>query len=211
MWRVAHRPVSRGAMPGGDRSGVTGGGVGPVSFVVTRGRRDALTHGRAAQSGRLCCSMLSARRRRRHRMAGAITLVLVIPLAACERVVPPAALTIVGTDYAFIAPDTVPAGPAVMTFENRGRVSHEMVLVRLRDDVSNAVAADSLSKGARMVPLRATGSGVLFPSPGSQNSIVRLRTEFHRGERYALYCQTRDSATAPKHNQLGMFKLLTVR
>ncbi len=132
-------------------------------------------------------------------------------LTACRTEAVVHTMDVIGTDYALLAPDTVPAGPTVLSFENRGRVPHEMALARIRDDVPNAAFADSLLKGIRMVGLRATGSGVLFAAPGTRNDVVRVRAVFKRGERYALWCQFRDSSSAPKHTSLGMFKLLTVR
>lgn len=147
----------------------------------------------------------------RSRAVRPAVLACIAALTACRADAPPYALSVIGTDYALLAPDTVPAGPAILHFENRGKQRHEMVLARIRPEVTNREFADSLLHGARMVPVRASGSGVLFASPGKRNDLVRLRTVFTRGERYALWCQFRDSAGAPKHDQLGMFKLLTVR
>ncbi|MBI3790237.1 MAG: hypothetical protein HY275_05095 [Gemmatimonadetes bacterium] len=87
-------------------------------------------------------------------------------MAACAAPAEPE-LRIVGSDYAFTAPDSVPAGAAV--------------------------------------------SAVLFANPGAANDEVGLRVTFVRGRRYALVCQFRDSATAPRHQTLGMFKIVGVR
>ncbi|MBY0489358.1 MAG: hypothetical protein K2R93_05910 [Gemmatimonadaceae bacterium] len=124
---------------------------------------------------------------------------------------PPTALHIEGFDYAFTAPDTVPAGPAVVTFENRGKHRHEMVFVRLKDGLSLREVADSLTKGARTNALRSSGSAVLFAEAGQRNEVVSLRLQFAEGEHWAIVCQFADSAGAPKHNTLGMFKLVTVQ
>ena len=148
-----------------------------------------------------CCRIVAQR----------LALLALTVSSACSRAEPPLALTVIGTDYAFLVPDTVPAGMAVVTFENRGRVPHELVLARIRHDVSSREFADSLSHGARMVPLRATGSAVIFASPGRTNELVRMQVDFKRGERYAFWCQLVDSAGAQKHNVLGMFKLVSVR
>lgn len=137
---------------------------------------------------------------------------LALCVLACAR--PPAAPTalhIEGVDYAFSAPDSVPAGPAIVTFENRGKHRHELVFVRLKEGVSLREVADSLTKGARTNALRSTGSAVLFAEPGARNDVVSLRLDFKPGEHWAIVCQFADSAGAPKHNTLGMFKLVTVQ
>ena len=163
---------------------------GPECFSAAQSRRNALSQSRAVRLAVLAGTVI---------------------FGACRAEAPPYALDVVGTDYALLVPDTVPAGPAVLAFENRGKKPHEVVLARIRPEVSNREFADSLLHGARMVPVRASGSGVLFAAPGKRNDIVRLRTVFTRGERYALWCQFRDTAGAPKHDQMGMFKLLSVR
>ncbi len=120
-------------------------------------------------------------------------------------------LDVIGTDYAFTVRDTVDAGASLVSFSSRGLVRHELALARLRDGVSSAEAADSLMHGRSMRNLRATGSAVLFAAPGQTDNPVRLSVTFERGKRYALWCQFRDSSSAPKHQVLGMFKILTVR
>ena len=153
-------------------------------------------------------TLLRSSRWRATALIGAV--IGIAALASC-RASAPRELTVVGTDYAFVMPDSLPEGPAVIHFENRGRVKHEMLLVRIRDDVSNAAFADSLFRDGSTRALRAAGSGVLFAGPGERNDVVRLRMQFVRGQRYAFWCQFRDSATAPKHQRLGMVKLVTVQ
>ncbi|WP_373059713.1 hypothetical protein [Gemmatimonas sp.] len=135
-------------------------------------------------------------------------------LTACARPappVPPATVHIVGTDYAFVAPDSLRAGPMVITFENRGAQSHELLVARLEVGVTPREFADSLARGASVRRLCATGSAVLFAEPGKRNDVVSLRIDFRSGEQWALWCQFADSAGAPKHQTLGMFKLVAVQ
>ena len=141
-----------------------------------------------------------------------VALAGLVVVAACQ-VAPEAEpeLRIVGMDYAFDAPDSVKAGPTVIRFENRGKVRHEMLVTQLGDGVLGAVFADSLVKNGSTKALRATGSSVLFAMPGQRNDGVALRVNFERGHRYAIICGFRDSATAPKHQTLGMFKIVAVR
>lgn len=138
---------------------------------------------------------------------------LLLTVAACRPAPPPptpAAVHVVGTDYAFTMPDSLPAGPTVVTFENRGTHKHEMVFVRLKPGVPPRVAADSISRGARTNALRATGSAVLFANPGERNDVVSLRLTLTSGDHWVVVCQFADSAGAPTHNTLGMFKVVTV-
>jgi hypothetical protein len=143
-----------------------------------------------------------------------LLLAMVTAGTACARATPPAspnAVHIVGTDYAFAAPDSLPAGATVLTFENRGKQRHEMLVARLKDGVSPRQFADSLMSGVSVRPLRATGSAVLFADAGQRNEVVSLRVDLTRGERWAIWCQFADSTGAPKHQTLGMFKLVTVQ
>ncbi len=133
-------------------------------------------------------------------------------VAACRPAdVPPHLVDVIGSDYAFTVPDTVAAGPTLVSFASRGAVPHEMVLYRLSDGASTAEAADSLMHGHKLGTLRASGGAVLFTAPHQTENPVRVSVNFERGHRYAMLCQFRDSATAPKHQTLGMFKILTVR
>lgn len=135
-------------------------------------------------------------------------------MAGCSAPAPsasPASVHVIGTDYAFDMPDSVLAGPTVITFENRGKQEHEAIFVRIKPGVTSREFADSLASGANVRVLRATGSAVLFANPGTNNQLVSVRVDFKRGERWALYCQFADSAGAPSHKQLGMFKLVAVR
>jgi len=151
--------------------------------------------------------------RRMRLYVGLMTLLLGL-LASCGRPappVPPAAVHIVGTDYAFVAPDSLRAGPTVITFENRGAQRHELLVARLKAGVTPRQFADSLARGASVRPLRATGGAVLFAEPGKRNDVVSLHLDFKPGEQWAIWCQFADSAGAPKHQTLGMFKLVAVK
>ena len=120
-------------------------------------------------------------------------------------------ITIVGNAYTYTAPESLDADVAIISFENRGRVPHDMVISRTRDDVPDRLFAYSLVWGAVTVPIRATGSGLLFANPSSRNDLVRMRLDLRRGERYAIHCPRCDSASTPKHDMLSMVKRVVVR
>ena len=87
-----------------------------------------------------------------------------VPAAiSCRADSPPNEIAVIASDYAFRDPDSVPAGPTILSFENTGHVPHEMIFARICDDVSNAAFADSFVRDARMVTMRTTGSAVHRP------------------------------------------------
>lgn len=75
----------------------------------------------------------------------------------------PRAVTVIGLDYAFQAPDTLPAGPATLSFLNRGNVRHEVLLFILNEGRSPGEFLRS-SLDERISMGRAVGA--LFAEPG---------------------------------------------
>lgn len=135
-------------------------------------------------------------------------LVCLVVLASCAPA-RPRTVEIVAVNYAFQAPDSLPAGPAVFRLTNHGTVVHEVQLFRFR----RGIAADS---GLRL--LAATGapdslfdaSGAVLVSAVGATAIQGVTADLRPGELWALVCQFRDSAGTPQHDKLGMFKVLTV-
>lgn len=140
---------------------------------------------------------------------------LLIALAAIACAPPPPAepttLHVIGTDYAFAAPDTVPAGIAMVTFENKGVHSHELIMSPLKDGLSARQFADSIAKGVSFRNLRRGGSAVLFADSAVNNQVVSMRLTLKSGELWGMLCQFADSAKAPKHHTLGMFRVVAVK
>lgn len=58
----------------------------------------------------------------------ALAVGLALTAGACGDAEEPLELTVVGTEMAFDAPDAVPAGDYVVTFENAGEISHEVAI-----------------------------------------------------------------------------------
>jgi hypothetical protein len=70
---------------------------------------------------------VAVRRRRLGIRAATIVLLLTVVLTtACGEDAEPRTMTVVGTEMAFEAPDTVPAGRYQVTFRNAGLVPHEL-------------------------------------------------------------------------------------
>lgn len=141
---------------------------------------------------------------------GAIALV-----AAVSSTVVPRRVQVVARDYAFEAPDTLPAGEVSFELENRGAHDHELIIGRLRPGVTgqDIVAAHQRGVPLRQLPqayLAEGAAGALLAQPGTR-SPARLVVRLERGQAYVLFCQLRDSAGAPQHAVLGMFRLPYVR
>lgn len=135
-------------------------------------------------------------------------LVGALALVACagreHRVVP-----IVATDYAYRAPDTLEAGPVAFSFDNQGRVAHEVVIGPLRPGATPTQVRALLATGAEADSLQ-EGVAVLLASPG-QRGFGQLRVELLPGRTYALICYFRDADTLPTHSRVGMVAFLHAR
>ncbi len=118
----------------------------------------------------------------------------------------PQTLTVVGTDYAFQAPDSVRAGPAVVSFVNRGTVRHELFLVQLHAGRTLADVIRATTPQERRAMIDGSGA-VLFANAG-ETPPTRLLTELSPGRTYALLCFLRDTANALPHLSLGMAKTM---
>ena len=127
----------------------------------------------------------------------------------------PRVVQVIATDYALQAPDSVPAGIIQLAFENRGRVPHEVGVGLLRPGAGIREMLQAGQQGLRLrdAPehyLDGAPFGLLFAWP-AKTSPARLTVELRQGQRYALLCTFRDSATAPEHAALGMVRILHVQ
>ena len=130
---------------------------------------------------------------------------------ACSRPAIPREITVVGSDYAFSVPDTLPPGPAVIHYRHNGAVAHEMIFGRLRAGGSPAEFADSLAHGGNVGAFVDGGTAVLFGAPRQSSYPIGIGVTLMSGRHYAVWCQFTDGPNQPKHMTLGMFKLLAVR
>ena len=122
---------------------------------------------------------------------------------------------IVGTDYAFAAPDTVGAGARVFRFENRGAKQHEIAVVLARPGTTAAqivAAARAGLPAPRLAEAYGDGPpfGALFAPPAT-TSRGALVVPLERGRLYVIVCTLRDKPAMPEHAELGMFHVLYVR
>ena len=117
----------------------------------------------------------------------------------------PRVITVVARDFAFQAPESVPAGMVTIQLQNRGQALHHMSLVRLDagktlQDVLTALQA----KGPPPAWMREMG-GPNAPDPGSDSNA----TLFLAPGNYVLLCWV-DMPGGVPHVMRGMAKALTV-
>jgi len=125
--------------------------------------------------------------------------------AAASEAAPPRVLTVVARDFAFQAPDRVPAGMVTIQLQNRGQALHHVALMKLDagktlDDVFTALRAG----GPPPAWMHDMG-GPNAPDPGSDANA----TLFLQPGNYAILCFV-DIPDHVPHVMKGMAKMLTV-
>jgi hypothetical protein len=118
-------------------------------------------------------------------------------------------------DFALLLPDTLPAGTHRWSFANNGSVRHEFIIVRLPASLPTTAAVDTLhARGLRAFlpgsPTLGFASSGLF-APPNQKSDAEIVTRDRRGDRLLVFCQLRDAEGKPKHDEMGMFKVIAIR
>lgn len=121
-----------------------------------------------------------------------------------------AQVTIVGDDYAFLhPPTTLPAGLTLFSFQNRGRVRHEMVVGLLKPGVSVQDYLSVVMQLGRRRDLLESTIGLLMATP-ADTSGGRLLVWLIPGRSYIVVCTLRDKPDAQPHAMLGMISGFTV-
>jgi hypothetical protein len=117
-------------------------------------------------------------------------------------------VTVTGTEYAFRLPADIAPGLAAFTFENHGKVRHEMNLFRLKV----GVAVDSFRRVERGPNRRALieGGGILVAEPGERTP-DRLLVDLRPGQTYIVVCNLQDGPDQPRHETLGMMASFVVK
>ena len=145
-------------------------------------------------------------------IVASLILSLVFPNVPSEfqRTTPLHHVDIVATDYAYVAPSSMPAGITAFRLVNHGSHPHEVQLFRFKPGVSARTARAYLVAGNVPDSAADESGGVLIAFPGV-TAHEELLVTLVRGERYALMCQFRDAPGKPQHTALGMVALLEVR
>ncbi len=118
-----------------------------------------------------------------------------------------------GFDFALQMPDSIRAGTHSWTFRNDGQSRHELILARLQPGTDTKAAIDSLhARGLRAFFAKesvAIAVGALFAPPGTE-AAAEIVTHDCRGDVLLVFCQLRETPDKPKHDDLGMFKVVGV-
>lgn len=115
-------------------------------------------------------------------------------------------VTVVGRDYAFEAPDEIPAGLTTFTFQNEGEVVHHVQVVRLNDGVTFQQLMEAFMQGEDAAfPLFTPVGGASLIDPGA---VGRVTLNLEPGA-YALLCLVPDEEGIP-HLAHGMARPLAV-
>jgi len=155
--------------------------------------------------------------------ATALTMVAVLALAACSGSTPSAGasgspdasapaggvqdLEITGTDFAFQAPASVPAGPTKITLVNAGKEVHQAQIAGIKDgstfeDVTAALAGPDESAALALVTLSGGPTGV---QPGERRSTT---SDLPAGN-YVFLCFVQSADGVP-HLAKGMIAQIEV-
>ena len=142
-------------------------------------------------------------------------LLLIVALAACAKKenapepAPPAAAApptvhVTATDYAFQAPDTLPAGLTSFHLMNNGKEPHHLVLMKLNEGQK----AEDLAKMDMRAPIPANLVLLGGPNPAAPSGAAEATVNLKPG-RYAMYCMIPAPDGQP-HLMKGMVRELVV-
>jgi hypothetical protein len=148
------------------------------------------------------------------RAVGRVCLLLLVPALALANLAAfpvvraaTADVTIIGRDYAFDLPSTVPAGLVHLTFLNQGKEEHEAQLFLLKPGVTEAQLLKVLQEqGPPSGPLPATTAGGSNAIGPGQRQEVYLTLQ---PGTYEAVCFTSGADNVP-HIAKGMYKSFTV-
>lgn len=113
-------------------------------------------------------------------------------------------------EYAYQTPDSVDPGPALVQFRNKGKITHELIFLKLRQGATVSDLIDAHKRDETFRPFLDGNNAVLFAEPGDDSSIP-LFVDFEPGRQYVLWCNFADGKDQPQHASLGMFKAIHVR
>ena len=117
---------------------------------------------------------------------------------------PPARVAVIGGDYAFVQfPTTIPAGATLFSFENRGRVKHEMSVMLLQPGVTLDQLRDKPPGAPSSRAVSQSLAGILI-ARGGESAGGQLLVNLQSGRRYLVVCTLKDAPDARPHIELGM-------
>lgn len=135
---------------------------------------------------------------------------LILAGAGCHPAGEQAEVAIVAVDYAYQAPQHIPAGPTAFSFANHGSVLHEIQLFQLRPEVPTDSALHYLTTRTDTDMLAPDGAGSVLWAPAGTAAHERILVDARPGTTYAIFCQFQDADSLPMHTRLGMAALIQV-
>src|SRR5689334_7304986 len=129
------------------------------------------------------------------------------PLTIAPPPVPPRVVTVIATDYHFVLPATLSAGPTTFTIVNHGREAHHLQLERLEQGHSLADFLAALKRGGRPPAWAVDVGGPNAVDPGGRS--LPTTVELRPGT-YAALCVIPGPDGAP-HAMKGMAQQFAVR
>jgi hypothetical protein len=111
---------------------------------------------------------------------------------------------VVGVDYAFKLPATLPPGLTTFRFRNEGQHRHEFNVFLLKPGVTIDQVIKARKEGQSQMQYIDGPVGVLFAGKGKK-SVSTLTTNLLPGRVYGIQCIFSDTANAPQHYELGMY------
>ena len=116
-----------------------------------------------------------------------------------------------GADYAFVGvPETLSAGRTAFSYQNIGKVPHEMGISLL---LPGRTFDDVVHADERKTPddsLFANVGGILITVAG-ETAGGKILLDLQPGRAYLLWCNFRDTTGAKHHSEMGMLGAFTVR
>ena len=113
-----------------------------------------------------------------------------------------------GTEYAFVSPDTLGAGPVRFLFRNTGHMAHEVGIGRVKAGIPLDSVLRMELRGDDIERVYDAGEGLLYAEVGEVVEAA-LHVELLPGRDYVLICTLPDS-TGKAHSMRGMIRGLRV-
>ena len=122
----------------------------------------------------------------------------------------PFLLEIVGDDFLFELPDTVPAGRLEIRLENTGTEPHQALIYRLNEGVEYQEYLKSVLKDDGGFPaLSVRVGGVNYGVPSGEVELFEESDPYESGN-YAVVCFIKETESGKNHYELGMISPFTV-
>lgn len=127
-------------------------------------------------------------------------------LGACKKSAPATqaaatVITVTGTEFAFAAPDTIPAGLVTLRLDNAGMEPHQMVVMRIDSGKTMADVQTMMSKQDTVPGWLAFPIGVSVIAPGDSGNATAVLTPGH----YVMVCFIASPDGTP-HAMKGMVR-----